>query len=406
MIAKITKGVRFSGLAVYLHGPGTANEHIYAGKSGGAVIGGNLGAEGDLQGARWAGLLREAAATRPEIDRPVWHVSLRNPPSDRTLSDGEWAMAGQDFAQKMGFEDKPWVMVRHGEDHVHLVVCRVGFDGRVWSRSDDRYKAQRACTAIEADLGLAVAPRESVRASRREADHQISGGEWRRGMRQEKAPQRVVLAEAVRQAAQAATGGGRAGFEVALARVGVEHQVNVASTGRVSGYRFHLPGHVDTAGEAVWFRASQLDKALSWSRLAPTLEGPLPAGPGVVSKGLLEGRKHHAERIESARAQAAAAHLAGVGPRAQAASAGHDRWWLMRVQARAEQVAVRDAIRARAAASLREATHARDLAALSRPTLSPAQRAAAAEWARKEMENHVHRPYRPPPPQPSRGFGR
>ena len=387
MIAKITKGVRFTGLAVYLHGPGTANEHLYAGKSGGAVIGGNLGAEGAREGGAWAGLLREAAATRPEIERPVWHVSLRNPVIDRTLSDVEWAMAGQDFAQRMGFEDKPWVMVRHGEDHVHLVASRVGFNGRVWSRSDDRYKAQRACAAIEADLGLAAAPRVSTPSSRRGADHQVTSGEWRRGMRREKAPQRVVLAEAVRQAAVAATGAGRVGFEAALGQMGVEHQVNVASTGRVSGYRFHLKGHCDVGGEPVWFRASQLDKALSWSRLAPVLEGPVPvSAPHLMPiKKRLETKGHHRGRAER---QEAVARLSRMPMIIEQRLYGHDQWWRQRVVARDVDAGARALARQREAEEVR--ARAAVLAVLNqpRPTLSPA---AQAELRASIEESSHHR---------------
>ena len=31
----------------------------------------------------------------------------------------------------MGFEEHRWVMVRHTDDHVHVVVCRVSDEGKV-----------------------------------------------------------------------------------------------------------------------------------------------------------------------------------------------------------------------------------------------------------------------------------
>lgn len=395
MIAKITKGVRFGALAAYLHGPGSANEHTYAGRSGGAVIGGNLAAEGEREGGGWAATLRQAAAVRPDIERPVWHVSLRNPESDRTLSDSEWAMAGQDFAQKMGFEDKPWVMVRHGQDHVHLVLCRVNFDGQVWSRRNDRYKAQRACTAIEADFGLAAAPRASTASSQRGADHQVTSGEWRRGMRQEKTPQRVVLAEAARQAAVAATGAGRVGFEAALAQMGVEHQANVATTGRVSGYRFHLKGHVDVDGAPVWFRASQLDKALAWSRLAPALEGPAPvSAPHLMPiKKRLETKGHHRGRAQR---QEAAARLSRMPMAINQSLYIHDQWWHQRVVTRDFDAATRALARQREASEVRARAAVLAVINQPRPTLSPA---AQAELRASIEESSHHRL----PPTPERG---
>ncbi len=400
MIAKITNGVRFTGLAVYLHGPGTANEHTYEDRVGGAVIGGNLGAEGAREGAAWAAMLREAASTRPDIDKPVWHVSLRNPPSDRTLSDGEWAMAGQGFAEKMGFEDKPWVMVRHGEDHVHLVASRVGFNGQVWSRSDDRYKAQRACTAIEADLGLAAAPRESSASSRRSADHQVSTGEWRRGLREHAAPGRVALATAVVHAAAASTGGGREAFEVALDRAGIDHQVNVASTGRVSGYRFHLPGHDDAAGAAVWFRASQLDKRLAWSNLGLVLEGPAPEpNPHLApERKKLETKRHHRARAQKEEAAGRLARLPSAIERS-----GYDNlmWWHQRAVQRDAGIAARALARQREASEAHARALIKEMLNRPRPTLNPA---AQAELART-LERSGHSPawYRQHSPESGRG---
>lgn len=174
MIAKITRGFRVGDLAAYLHGPGKANEHTYTRDartfSGGVVIGGNLGREGDTNGTGWAQDVRAAAGTRPEIVKPVWQVSLRVAPGDRRLSDQEWADAGQTFAERMGFAEHPWVMVRHGEDHVHIVTSRVSEVGQVWHARQDYRHAQRAATQLEQEYGLQPAPRvkadRAVRVSR------------------------------------------------------------------------------------------------------------------------------------------------------------------------------------------------------------------------------------------------
>lgn len=171
MIAKITNGSRVGDIAGYLHGPGRANEHQYlrAGKrvSGGVVIGGNLGHEGESEPGQWVQTMRAALNKRSEAKKPVWQCSLRNTANDRVLSDAEWADAGQDFAEAMGFENHPWVMVRHGEDHVHLVVSRVDFEGQLWSRSHDRRKAQRATSTLEDTYGLEKAPRTVQKGTQR-----------------------------------------------------------------------------------------------------------------------------------------------------------------------------------------------------------------------------------------------
>lgn len=166
MIAKITRGNRPGDIGAYLHGPGKANEHVYkrGGKdvSGGVVIASSIGAEGQTDPSRWAADLRAAISARPRIKRPVWQASLRNTAQDRLLSDAEWAEAGQSFAEEMGFAEHPWVMVRHGADHVHVVVSRVSDEGEVWHGRNDRRAAQSACTRLEDRFGLEKAPRRST----------------------------------------------------------------------------------------------------------------------------------------------------------------------------------------------------------------------------------------------------
>ncbi len=163
MIANITRGANPGNIGAYLHGPGTANEHTFEhhGKThvGGVVMGGNLHLNGDLIPDFWVKEMRAAMRTRPEITNPIWQVSLRNTANDRTLSNAEWSDAGQTFAEQMGFADHPWTMVRHGEDHVHLVVSRINDLGEVWHGRHDRRNAQRACTALEEEYDLEAAPR-------------------------------------------------------------------------------------------------------------------------------------------------------------------------------------------------------------------------------------------------------
>lgn len=166
MIAKITRGNNPGDIGAYLHGPGNANEHVYefggSKHAGGIVIASNVGMEGHTDPSKWAGELRKALNTRPEIKNPVWHASLRNTAQDRTLTDATWADMGQSFAEDMGFADHPWVMVRHGHDHVHIVVSRVSDMGEVWHARNDRRAAQSACTKLEREHKLVEAPRRRV----------------------------------------------------------------------------------------------------------------------------------------------------------------------------------------------------------------------------------------------------
>lgn len=301
MIAKITRGGSVRGLANYLHGPGRANEHVYEGVAGGRVIGGTLGAEGASDGSRWAVDMAAVMGQRPEVERPVWHMSLRLPAKDRTLTDAEWRDVAQEMGEQMGWAGNPWVMVRHGQDHVHVVVSRVGWDGELWHGRNDFREAQKARLGVEQRLGLV---RTTVERRR---DVSLSQGEHARALRTGEVPGREVLTVKVRAALDASHGLGRETFERVLDEQGVAYRANVASTGRVSGYSFAVPDRDKPADEWVWFKASQLAKDLGWSKMQDRLEAPLPEPRvEVPEKKFLESRSRHQERIEAARMQARA----------------------------------------------------------------------------------------------------
>lgn len=203
MIAKISRGASVKGLANYLHGPGKANEHVYEGVQGGMVIGGTLGADGARDGALWAADMAAVMGQRPDVEKPVWHMSLRLPAGDRTLSDAEWRDVAQEMGERMGWAGNPWVMVRHGQDHVHVVVSRVGWEGQLWHGRNDFREAQKARGPIEQRLGLT----QTTTKARDEVA--LSRGEYAQALRTVEMPSREVLTVKVRAALEASTGLGR-----------------------------------------------------------------------------------------------------------------------------------------------------------------------------------------------------
>ena len=321
MIAKISRGASVKGLANYLHGPGKANEHVYDGREGGQVIGGNMGAEGARDGSVWADDMAAVMGQRVDVERPVWHMSLRLPEGDPTLTDEGWRQIGQSMGEQMGWAEHPWVMVRHGDDHVHIAVSRVGFDGELWHGRNDYREAQKARQNIEREWGL-TQTRTMAREGR--TGPQLTQGEYAQGVRTGQVPAREELRARVGACVAASKGLGRETFEQVLESQGVAYRANVASTGRVSGYSFALPVEGKQPDEWVWFKASQLDKGLSWSKVSPQLDAPLPE-PTITEppKKLMESRSRHAERVAAARNQARARGLAQR--RAQAPQVAQER---------------------------------------------------------------------------------
>lgn len=306
MIGKITKGARPGGLGRYLHGPGHRNEHTHGGRAGAMVIGGNLGREGDRRHHGWVADLTDYAKTA-RGKKPIWQVSLRNDDSDRVLSDDEWAEAGQLMAEDMGYDDRPWVMVRHADDHVHIVMCRQGDTGPMWNDRNDRARMMTAKSKLEERYGLTSVPvpdRHQKAADK--TMHKLTQGEVAKTKRTGRIPARVRLAERVRQAQETALkGGGRKMFEQQMGGLGVSYRTSTTKAGKMRGYAFHLEGDLDADGQPIYYPASKLDKSLSWSKLGPELDSApdLHESEWTVMESLGSRQiKHEAE----ARADAAA----------------------------------------------------------------------------------------------------
>ena len=344
MITKITRGSRVGDIAAYLHGPGRNNEHVLEdGRTpGGSVIASNIGANGDRDPAFWVSQLRDAHQQRPDIGKPIWQCSLRAAESDRVMGADEWADIAQEFAEGMGFGEYPWVAVKHGPDHIHIVVSRVHEDPAepVWLGRNDRWQAQQVRRGIEGAHVLYQAPTKTSTTTKRAADHQLKSGEWRHAQATGQAPGRVRLAAVVRAAAAQSRGLGRAAFEEALAGHGVQVRANQASTGRMNGYSFADSQGRDRAGELVWFKASQLDKELSWAKLGPLLETPrepLPdrPTPGRTMLGRAKAWESPAHQEQAEHGWRRQVEATGQGwqlvhdhdQRLQAATASVGQWW-------------------------------------------------------------------------------
>lgn len=146
VIAKIRKGKAFAGLGRYLYGPGRNEAHvnprIVAGES--VMLDHTRGWRPRVTDMVWC------AERNDRVARPVWHCSPRGSPEDPVLPDSQWAAIAQEHITAMGLAEHPWVAVRHGDDHIHIVACRVNGHRKVWSDRHDYARAMKSVRAIEA----------------------------------------------------------------------------------------------------------------------------------------------------------------------------------------------------------------------------------------------------------------
>ena len=222
MIHKIIKGSYFKGALRYVLDPNK-----------GLLIGGTFSShQSPFQIAQD---MREVAGDR--LRKPVFHAVLSLRPGE-SLSNDQWNEAARRYLAALGYDDAPYVLVRHTNrehDHVHIIASRVRYDGTVVSDRQDRFKGLAAVRELSREYGLSLGASSSPRS---------------------------LLAAEVRALVHGAADG-RPSFTTFLTRLesaGIRVTVH-ASPGRkrIQGLSFGLDGTT--------FKASQLGRELSWSGL-------------------------------------------------------------------------------------------------------------------------------------------
>ncbi len=103
-----------------------------------------------------AQVMRAHANENDRVRQPVYHLGFSLNPGEH-LSRESWEKAIDQVLHRMGLATHQAVLVAHRDtekEHVHLIVNRVGPNGRAWDLHDDMVKAREAIRRIERDLGL------------------------------------------------------------------------------------------------------------------------------------------------------------------------------------------------------------------------------------------------------------
>jgi hypothetical protein len=271
------RGTRVGGLIRYLYGPGRREEHVnprlvaaWDGAGGLARLEPAVGPNGKLDIRGLVDLLEQPVrAGRNAPRRPVWHCSVRNHATDRTLTDQQWAhiaremVAGAGLALHGDERAVRWIAVRHADDHIHIVATLVRQDRRTeWGRND-RWRCQVAARDLEERYGLyRVGPADRTAATR---SHRVEVNKARRTGRRE-AP-RDELRREVRFAAAAAASSDE--FLGLLHFAGLQVRLRHSSTNpdEVTGYAVALAGDTTAAGQPVWYGGGRLAPDLTLPQL-------------------------------------------------------------------------------------------------------------------------------------------
>jgi len=280
MIAKISRGKGFRGVFDYLLSKHDARIlNSYEGKTAR-----DLSAEFSV-----------SRNLRPDIEKPVWHVSLSLSP-DEHLDDETWLRVVETYLAKMGIDatKHQHIVVRHfdtNHDHVHLVVNRISMVGGVWIPVFDIRQSHKAMREIEREFGLTVVERKNDGFG----EPKLKRGEVEKALREQEPPVKLIVSEAVKEAV--ADKPDIATFINRLNERGIIAVPNVASTGRMNGFSFAVAGRVDKDGVPIVVKGS--DVGAKWSKLKELVDYELERDGELLKAVKAEANR----RLEEARSE-------------------------------------------------------------------------------------------------------
>ncbi|MFZ3558482.1 relaxase/mobilization nuclease domain-containing protein [Streptomyces sp. BH055] len=317
MIAKITGGKDTGGLLRYLYDTrkkGHTDPHLVASWDGFAPDPGRSEDPAEVRRLLVADLdlhVKQAERLGRAPERHMWHCSIRAAPTDRHLTDDEWADIARRVVTATGIApaDDPdgcrWVAVRHADDHIHIAATTVRADLRPARHWNDYLTADGELATIEKEYGLFQVARgdrtAAKRPTRAEQEKARRAGHHRTA--------RERLRTMVRTAVAAATSAEE--FIDLLQRAdGVLVDVKHFPSGDTRGYTVALQGDTNGKQEPIWFSGSELAPDLSLPQIRQRLDateqqqGPRRANPWHQATAAAERIPRSLEDDDDAASQA------------------------------------------------------------------------------------------------------
>lgn len=229
---------------------------------------------------------------RPDVQKPVWHNSLRLPIGD-SLTGEQWKLVADDYMKRMGFSDTHLrCYVLHDDEagqHIHIIASRIRIpDGQLYLGRNENLISTKIIQELERDHQLArtkgSSPSSTPKVRKTGRNEEMM--EARTGNR---APKKIIqeAIEAVLSFYGTIT---IDDFIYELGKQNITASASIASTGKMNGFSFKYAG--------VAFKASQLGKAYTWSSLSQKVTLSPAVKPQVIADtGLPEEESEAMERL-------------------------------------------------------------------------------------------------------------
>ncbi len=181
---------------------------------------------------------------RPNLQKYFYHTSINFPPHE-DISNERMKQIGHDYLKGNGFDQHQFIMFRHHDadhPHLHILVNRIGYDGKVLSDSNDFARSEKVLRELEKKYGLT-----EVISSREAKERAMTKNELEMMKRTNTPSHKMQLQVLIKNILK--TKPTCAEFIQALQRKGIQPQFNIASTGYVSGISYAYEGIIITGSK-------------------------------------------------------------------------------------------------------------------------------------------------------------
>jgi len=178
-------------------------------------------------------------AQRPNLQKYFYHTSINFPPCE-DLANEKMKQIGHDYMVANGFTQHQFIMFRHHDadhPHLHILVNRIGYDGKVLSDSNDFARSEKVLRELEIRYDLT-----KVNSSSQARERAMTKNELEMMKRTNEPSQKMKLQVLIRGILQEKQGIATREFIKVLEDKGINVLFNQASTGYVSGISYGYEG--------------------------------------------------------------------------------------------------------------------------------------------------------------------
>jgi hypothetical protein len=220
---------------------------------------------------------------RPNLQKYFYHTSINFPPQEN-LPNETMKRIGLDYLQANGFTQHQYIMFRHfdaSHPHLHILVNRIGYDGKVLSDSNDYQRSEKVLRELEVKYNLI-----KVVSSREAKERAMTKDELEMMKRTNIPSQKMQLQTLIKDVLRSNGKISCEGFIKALEAKGIGVLFNQASTGHVSGISYSYQGII--------VKGAKLGTDFKWPSIKNNIDYEQERDRATVHQANVRARAVHA----------------------------------------------------------------------------------------------------------------